>query len=324
MALPDMAPDKAVAPDPLPVRMLVRHITELTLARRHRWRSIYPLDRFAGVVFSVIVGECLHRQPFRDPDTGMWIGTQDAQVTHRGVSATAIARSMGIPATTARRVLAQLTDWGLIARQGERIAITNAFAADARIAAICREGVHDMARALATLATSDYRPAAEALAVLQRVPPGIVDRLLLGLEIRIMETFIAMYGDITSGMIVSAIVAANVQHITQDPALALRYAGEDQLPPDEQRRPITLRAAARSIDLPYETVRRRAAALFADGTLSASGDGVIVPSAILAQARFSDTNRAFAIRFVRMLGELVALSATDPHASAPVPETDAG
>ena len=90
--------------------------------------------------------------------------------------------------------------------------------------------------------------------------------------------------------------------------MARRYADENAIPPDSARRPVALRAIAKAIDLPFETVRRRVAALVAEDAVHRGDTGVIVPARVLAENRFRDHNRRTTAHFEHMLGRLVALA----------------
>jgi DNA-binding Lrp family transcriptional regulator len=64
-------------------------------------------------------------------------------------------------------------------------------------------------------------------------------------------------GDLTDNLILLAIVQANVVPVMADPVLQRRYASAEAPPPGELRRPISINAIAASLQLPFETVRRR-------------------------------------------------------------------
>jgi hypothetical protein len=142
------------------------------------------------------------------------------------------------------------------------------------------------------------------------LPDGVVARLLLGFALRTMETFTELYGDLTSGAISAAIVVANVRHISEDQVLDQRYSAEETPPPDAMRVPITLRSLAREVKLPFETVRRRVAALVEDGLVVWKDGGVIVPSHVLLSDGRLNNNRSFQLHFEQMLDAIVSLRQT--------------
>lgn len=116
-------------------------------------------------------------------------------------------------------------------------------------------------------------------------------------------------GDMLGPVITSVIIQANVAPITQDPELSHRYATLDAPPPDELRRPLSVNAVAASLQLPYETVRRRVAAMIADGTCVATPKGVYVPAAALVGAEYDAVAIARYERLRAFYFELKALNA---------------
>lgn len=84
--------------------------------------------------------------------------------------------------------------------------------------------------------------------------------------------------DFLDALIVLAVVQANVTPLIRDPELQLAYAGYDQPPPDDLRRPVSISAVAHSLRLPYETVRRRITRLAENGACEVSAQGVVVPA----------------------------------------------
>lgn len=87
--------------------------------------------------------------------------------------------------------------------------------------------------------------------------------------------------DVVDGLLLCAISQANVAQITRNPQLQRTYATLDQPPPDEMRRPVSVSAIANSLRMPFETARRRIAALAGLGIVVQTPRGVIVPTAPL-------------------------------------------
>jgi hypothetical protein len=84
--------------------------------------------------------------------------------------------------------------------------------------------------------------------------------------------------DVVDGLLMAAIAQANVAQITRSPQLQRAYATLDQPPPDELRRPVSISAIANSLRLPFETARRRIAALIELGIVKTLPRGVIIPA----------------------------------------------
>jgi len=110
--------------------------------------------------------------------------------------------------------------------------------------------------------------------------------------------------DLLTAIITQAIIAANTSHLSDAPAHEDRYAGRNDLPPDEARRPVSVLALADSLGLPFETTRRRVNKLIEAGRCVRVRGGVIVPSSVLDRKRYFDaqeTNIGYVQHFVRGL-----------------------
>jgi hypothetical protein len=93
-------------------------------------------------------------------------------------------------------------------------------------------------------------------------------------------------GHVLDTLLASAIIQANVQEILRRADLQLAYSTEDAMPPDELRRPVSMNAVAASLQLPFETVRRRVTAMAKTGFCRFVDGGVIVPSEALADPKY--------------------------------------
>jgi DNA-binding IclR family transcriptional regulator len=296
----------------LSARLVARQVSELLLARSRRGLALVPQERLAGFVFEVVLGGSIAHHPLRDPATGRWIGVEHAATLGRPVNATAIAHSMRLPHTTVRRRAAELVEAGLLVRCPAGFSVAPAFFEGDTLARLAAEDAADLMRALHKLAARGYAPASRALdAGAEALPAGVVERLLLAYCLRVLETLTELYGDVTAGTIAAAITAANVRRVTEDPQLSRLYSSEDMPPPDTVREPISLRALSRAIDLPFETIRRRVHALIGAGIVVRSGDGVMVPAAVLLSPRHVENNRRIALHFEQMLQSLANLGSAE-------------
>lgn len=90
----------------------------------------------------------------------------------------------------------------------------------------------------------------------------------------------AIQADHVTTLLFLATVTANIAHITHNPTLADSLGG--QTPGDDQRRPVSLYALARSYHLSYETARRHLKKLMDAGLVVRAADqGLLVPAAVL-------------------------------------------
>jgi len=85
--------------------------------------------------------------------------------------------------------------------------------------------------------------------------------------------------DVVDALLLAAISQANVAQITRSPELQRQYATLNQPPPDELRRPVSISAVANSLQIPFETARRRITALAELGVIQTVPRGVIIPTA---------------------------------------------
>jgi DNA-binding Lrp family transcriptional regulator len=84
------------------------------------------------------------------------------------------------------------------------------------------------------------------------------------------------------GLILVAMVQANVAQVTREPELQRTYGSYEEALPDDLRRPLSVSAIANSLRLPYETVRRRVAHLSRRGYCVMTPAGAYVPQEALS------------------------------------------
>jgi DNA-binding transcriptional ArsR family regulator len=87
--------------------------------------------------------------------------------------------------------------------------------------------------------------------------------------------------DFTDALILASVVQSNSAPFAGDRVLQQNYAALDSPPPLDIRRPISINAIAASLGLPFETVRRRAKRLVAEGVCEAAPDGLRLCDATL-------------------------------------------
>jgi hypothetical protein len=108
-------------------------------------------------------------------------------------------------------------------------------------------------------------------------------------------------GELLTGIIFQAIIAANTAHLEQTGEGA-RHAGNDSVPPDDLRKPVSVLGVSGALGLPFETTRRHVNRLLASGRCKRVRGGVIVPQSTLqapAMSSAASHNLANVKRFVR-------------------------
>lgn len=91
------------------------------------------------------------------------------------------------------------------------------------------------------------------------------------------------------GLLVLAINQANIAPLTRDVAARSAYGSLEAPAPDDERRPVSISAIAASLNLPFETVRRRIKGMEAHGACVTSDAGVIVPETFLTSVPYLQT-----------------------------------
>jgi len=109
--------------------------------------------------------------------------------------------------------------------------------------------------------------------------------------------------DLLYALVFTTLWAGNCSHIRGSV-----YAEVDDIPPDHERRPLTVRQVADSLGLPYETVRRRFVEMLDKGMAKRVGrEGFIVPAAALARPEVVQGLKRSHISLTRFLKELKSI-----------------
>lgn len=109
--------------------------------------------------------------------------------------------------------------------------------------------------------------------------------------------------DIIYSLVFTTMWAGNVSHLR-----GKTYAEVNDIPPDEERRPITIRQVADSLGLPYETVRRRVVEMLERGMARKVGrEGFIVPVEALGRPEVVNSLKRSHTSLLRFLKELKSL-----------------
>ena len=88
-------------------------------------------------------------------------------------------------------------------------------------------------------------------------------------------------GDMIQFLVFTGIWTANTEHLLADKS---RYAALNDIPPDSQRRPIPQDALAAQLAMPADIVARYVEPLVAAGYAERRPGGLVIPSAVFAQA----------------------------------------
>lgn len=117
----------------------------------------------------------------------------------------------------------------------------------------------------------------------------VVCRLGVDYQLAVARLLVAaLHLDMMSILTLLAIIRANMRDVARDRDAIRPYAGLDLIPPDEVRRPVSVYAVAKELRAAYETVRRHVTRLKDEGFCEVSGQGVVVPRRVLAQAAWME------------------------------------
>jgi hypothetical protein len=270
-------------------------------------------DLLRSFVFNTIVSANLSQLPYHAAEarqalpgaTGLRPGLL------RPVSVNAVSQSLGLPYETTRGRVSALMRLGLCQRtRGGLVAPLDILAGPAfrQTAAVVYAAFLDAVRGMDALGLDlGAAPASAAPDIASRPPPpaDLVLRVLMDFQIRVLETFVPTYGDVVRGYVWGGVLQANIRHLLTAHQLAWRYSTQDNPPPDDQRRPVSIRAVAKVLELPYETTRRHVAALAAEGRLKiVPGAGVLAPAEAVGSDGLGRDNPNLMLHFTRMFADL--------------------
>lgn len=191
-----------------------------------------------------------------------------------------LARRLDIPFETVRRQVHKLVRKGACRLEDGGVCISRATLRNPRTNAMLRKIYLEAVRMLDVLRRikiGHFKPpkSSEMPRTLNREQTIVVIasiRVLL-VAMKVLRGFFD--GDLMTGLVFTAIRAANVKHITNTAPGANR-----DILPDSDRRPVSMMAISNSMKLPYETIRRHTAKLIKQGKCVRVGrNGLIVPAA---------------------------------------------
>jgi DNA-binding IclR family transcriptional regulator len=117
-------------------------------------------------------------------------------------------------------------------------------------------------------------------------------------------------------LLVMAINQANIAPLTRDPEARKRYGALEAPAQDHERRPVSVRAVAASMRLPYETARRNIRNLEERGACVTSEAGVLVPAGFMLSPAYFEMAQTANARMRDLYFILVARALLDPLPAA--------
>jgi DNA-binding IclR family transcriptional regulator len=241
----------------------------------------------------------------------------------RPISVTRLSESLSLPFESTRRIVQRLIDDGTCVRVDggvilprttvERPEIVRAVVANA---GYVNRFLRDLKAAGLIERTSSAGSGIADAALGDTFAARVVARLSAEYLLRAMQLLVEAYSDIRDGMIAHTIVTANTAHLDARNGDGWRYAGIDETPPDEVRRPISVARLGESLGLPFETARRHVKRLMDAGDCIRIDGGLIVPQVVVERpsaVRSAIANVGFVRKFVRDLEAAGLAPATPPE-----------
>ncbi len=222
--------------------------------------ALLPEIPLAGVEYGVVARVCL---PDWTRDKGL---APPTEIT-RAITIRKMALSLGMPPETMRRRANLLIDLGLFASSAKGLSLAVTPEGERR-ATLFYLGHHDLfLRLIEDIAlTCDFTlkvggtPAFSAADVIERA----IDTLLLPIDTFRPSSIPPLAFFLWAGFAVAA-----VRRVAYDPVLCRRYANE--IPPDDVRSAVSLRAVASTLSIPYATAWRQMQVLESHGLLTRMG-----------------------------------------------------
>lgn len=251
-----------------PIRLMTRLLAEMQTSIVGAGIKAFDgdLDRF--VIFTVVARQSLAPVAGEGP-------------TGTPISMHALANSLSRPYETVRRHVHALIDMGICERQPSGVispARSQTGPVMLGLVATSHDSFVRLVDDLATLGVALPRPRAGV-----QYDPSVGVRKAADLMLAVTDTNRAVHADWAELVVYSTILCANVRGFAHDPVLALLYADQSVRMPPELWRPVRPSVVARAIGLSESTVRRRIAALLADGRIEERRGGVAVSEAWLNQ-----------------------------------------
>jgi hypothetical protein len=196
---------------------------------------------------------------------GLWNHHMRSEDPVAAIGTRELARQLRMPFETARRHAGKLVAAGRCVMTADGLSVPPEVFAGPEVARVLRKMYASTARMVSDLARVGItkRPpegSGEGGAALTPVETVFARVGVRGMVMGVQLQADFAKGDHLKGLVFSAIWTANVQHLFRTEVL-----GAQEMVPDSLRRPISVLAISRSLNLPYETTRRYANLLVKEG-----------------------------------------------------------
>ncbi|MDO8911431.1 MAG: hypothetical protein Q8N10_00165 [Phenylobacterium sp.] len=311
--------------DAPPVRLIARTVLHHTFLAEMAWRGVFEGHHLSMLMWlSTDLANTEHL--FEQQDlTSLVREGRLADERRRPITVRALGATLGLDAETTRRWTNRLAERGLCERVDDGLIV--------RSAAYEREDIAQAAAASLEVLSSLFRDFArwniafhERSEVIERRPwesdhanPSFVRHLFVVLYLKFIlrfgvETRAIFDNDTMTSSVFLCVFNANNRPFFEDDELNLRYASWETLVPAELREPISIRAVAKRMGYPDETIRRHANRLIEKGFLEKLGAGYVVPTNAMAAPGLikgmTDVNASI-MMMVRLMDRVATALAAD-------------
>lgn len=197
----------------------------------------------------------------------------------------AIATSLGVPQETARRRVVALAEAGYLVMREDGVIMPQAFTYSPQALHMAMETWQSFTAFYANLRRAGALPEVDAAPADQPPPMRRMMRLWTNHFLRLIEALMPMVGDPFSVVMLFAIL---------DGGLA------------SGGKPVSASSIARSLGLPFESVRRNALRFADNGLCEKVGRGYLIPAALMEEPRwrdFSERHAQILMRFFAVMRE---------------------
>lgn len=198
----------------------------------------------------------------------------------------AIATSLGVPQETARRRVVALAEAGILAMSDDGVILPQAFTYSPHAVEMAMETWNTFTQLYANLRRAECLSAVPAATPDQ--PPAMRQMMRLWVDhfLRLIEALMPMVGDLFSVVMLFAILDGSLT------------AGDGKS--------VSASAIARSLGLPFESVRRNALRITDNGLCQKVGRGYLIPPELMEEPRwraFSERHAQILMRFFAVMRE---------------------
>ncbi|MDO9247621.1 MAG: hypothetical protein Q7U11_14235 [Phenylobacterium sp.] len=310
--------------DAPPVRLITRTVLHHTFLAEMAWRGAFEGHHQSMLMWlSTDLANTEHLFEQQDLTSLVREGRLGDE-RRRPIAVRALGATLGLDVETTRRWTNRLVERGLCERVADGLIV--------RSSTYEREDIAPAAHASLEVLSALFREFArwniafpDRPEVIDRRPwesehanPGFVRQLFVLLFLKFIlrfsvETRAIFEHNTMTASVFLCVFSANHRPFFEDDELNLRYASWETLVPAELREPISIRAVAKRMGYPVETIRRHANRLSHTGFLEKRGGGYVVPTNTMAAPGLikgvTDVNASIMMMVRRMDRVAAALAA---------------